>query len=379
MTFCLVTCTVSPHMLPLAARLAARLGAENFRYVATVGCEESRTKLGWPTDVRPEWLLLPREARAQEATAADWIQKSDVLLSGRRDVDILGPRLHMGRLTCYMSERWFKPPLGFLRLAHPGYLHAVMRFRRILRNPQFVYLPIGVHAWKDMARLGRLGRRAGLWGYFTEPPDPPAPPRPRGGSLRILWAGRMLRLKRVDTLISAVARATHQGAVLQLRLIGHGPDEARLRGLSQRLGLGQAVTFHPAVALDAVRRSMREADVYAFPSDGREGWGAVVNEAMSEGCTLVASREGGAAATLVQDGVNGFLFQSGNTAELSAILAMLARDDRRRLSVAEAGQQTLLQVWSPDVAADRLLAACEARLAGCEPPSYWSGPMMSPA
>ena len=53
---------------------------------------------------------------------------------------------------------------------------------------------------------------------------------------------------------------------------------------------------------------MKKHHIYCLTSDKNEGWGAVLNEAMSSGCCPVSSIEAGATPYLVKDGVNGFSF-----------------------------------------------------------------------
>ena len=120
---------------------------------------------------------------------------------------------------------------------------------------------------------------------------------------------------------------------------------------------------------------MRQADVYVLPSNGIEGWGVVVNEAMLEGCAVIASRESGSGATLISDGENGLLIPSGSVNALTRALERLEADEALRLRLASAGQAAMLAEWTPSIAAERLLAFCEAKLANRPPPIWPTGPM----
>jgi glycosyltransferase involved in cell wall biosynthesis len=122
---------------------------------------------------------------------------------------------------------------------------------------------------------------------------------------------------------------------------------------------------------------MRQADVYVLPSSGTEGWGVVVNEALLEGCAVIASRESGAGATLIRDGENGLLIPSGDIPALTRALERLEADEELRLRLAKAGQANMLAEWTPSIAAERLLAFCEAKIANRPLPIWPSGPMSS--
>jgi glycosyltransferase involved in cell wall biosynthesis len=185
----------------------------------------------------------------------------------------------------------------------------------------------------------------------------------------------MLGWKRVDTLIRAVALCRAQGSACHLRIIGQGPRESDLKRLALRGTCNDAITFEPSIPIDSVRAAMRQADVYVLPSNGYEGWGAVVNEAMLEACCVVATREAGSASTLIRHGENGLLFQSGDVQGLAEQLLHLEQDEPLRKRLAQAGQQTLLTDWTPAVAAERLLELSEALIAGRPPPIYTEGPL----
>jgi len=375
MRFTLVTNIISPHQLPLARQLVARLGAAQFRYVAITPLSVERAQLGWVNAEQPPWLLESwrNEARAHEAER--WIQEADVVLCGNRDLGLFERRLAERKLLLYMAERWFLPPIGMGRLLHPRFLRMALRFRRLARSPHFHHLAIGLPAVRDMRVVCRLPGRSWLWGYFVDPPAAPAERRPRQADLRILWAGRMLGWKRVDTLIRAVAICREQESACQLRLIGCGEQETALRQLARRLGCYDSVTFEPPVPVAQVREALRQTDVYVLPSNGCEGWGVALNEAMLEGACVVASPETGSAQTLVRDGANGLLFRPGDVQGLAQQLLRLARDEPLRQRLAAAGRETILSAWTPDVAAERLLAFSEALIAGRTPPVYTEGPL----
>ena len=57
----------------------------------------------------------------------------------------------------------------------------------------------------------------------------------------------------------------------------------------------------------------RMADVFVLPSKGPgETWGLAVNEAMASGRPVIVSDKCGAAADLIEEGVNGFVCKSQN-------------------------------------------------------------------
>ena len=147
------TNALSAHQIPLAREIASRVGAENFQYVYTSrngqALQESSASASWICYVSTDVDLAVRH------DVDDWLENADVMLvGGIRPIDLIERRVKAGKKTLYMSERWFKPTLGILRLAWPPYFRMAKRFAKMLRRyDRLVYLPIGIHAARDMARL----------------------------------------------------------------------------------------------------------------------------------------------------------------------------------------------------------------------------------
>lgn len=370
---------VNPLQMPLARCLMGQLGEDKYRYAATMPTEsaayQERTKMGWNCGDQESWILRVSETGAARKDCVRWWTEADVVLCGERAIGPLANRLKQGLLTFYTSERWWKPPLGMARILHPRFALMALRFKRLGASQQFHYLPIGHYAAKDMQRWAAFSGRSWLWAYFTALPTAvPQVARPEAG-LEILWAGRMLGWKRVDTLVRAFGDLRRQNEAARLTLIGDGPERQKLEALAQRLGLSGAVSFRSSLPMEQVWARMHSAHVYVLPSNGFEGWGAVVNEAMNQGCAVVASEAAGSAKTMILHGQNGFLFRAGDWRQLGELLCQLSTDEALRLRLAQAGQKTVAEYWSPQVAADRFLAVSEALLSRRSPPAYDHGPM----
>ena len=370
----LVSNLISPHQLPFAKSLVALLGEEQFRFAATHPMDPELGKRGWRNDEPYCWILRAGENALDLETYDRWWKEADVVLTGERDLDRITDRVRQGRMTFYMSERWWKPPLGSMRLLYPGFAWMALRFSRLARSPHFHFLAIGSHAAEDLRRIASLEGRAWSWGYFTQLPPAPACLE-RKGPLCVLWAGRMIACKRLDTLIRAHARIKGLGAEAHLTLVGHGPCQGQMERLTQHLGTASDVTFLPTMTGDQTRAQMRQAHVYVLASNAYEGWGAVLNEAMSEGCAVITSESAGAARSLIRHGENGLLFRPGDHHQLAGLLESLNQNEPLRYRLAQEGQGTIQAYWNPAVAAERFLEVARAQLSGQVFPAYATGPM----
>jgi glycosyltransferase involved in cell wall biosynthesis len=94
------------------------------------------------------------------------------------------------------------------------------------------------------------------------------------------------------------------------------------------------------------------------PSEN-DPWALVVNEGAASSLPLIVSRGCGAAATLVEEGANGWTFVPGDVRELASLLTRMASlaDVRRR----EMGQRSceIAAGWSTNRFVDGVLAALQ--------------------
>ena len=92
-----------------------------------------------------------------------------------------------------------------------------------------------------------------------------------------------------------------------------------------------------------------------------EPWGLVINEAMACGLPVLSSRNVGAAEELVDEGVNGWVFDPSNVAEITACLGKIAEmSDEARLAMGAASTR-ILEERCPTAAFGRGLAELLAR------------------
>lgn len=370
-----VTNMISHHQLPLAKCLAHIVGPVDFKFAVTHLFSPERRNLGWSSEATESWILKPSENQKDRDEFFRLWCEADVVFCGDRLFGMMEKRLKLGKLTFYMSERWFKPPYGAWRLLSPAYVRMVMRFRRLASSEFFHYLPIGVHASTDIERIADIPGRKWLWGYFTALSEQHSYGGLPEEEFRVLWVGRMLSWKRVDTLIRAFAILREVFPKSVLTLVGHGPECNRLKSLASQLGIDENICFIPPKPVTQILTLMRQHHVYVLPSNAGEGWGAVVNEAMGEGCAVIASDSSGAACSIIKHNYNGLLFSCGDYQELSSLLRLLASDHNLREKLARSGRKHICKFWSPHVASERLLDVSRAILSKSALPIFQDGPM----
>jgi glycosyltransferase involved in cell wall biosynthesis len=114
-------------------------------------------------------------------------------------------------------------------------------------------------------------------------------PRTHTGSLplRAAFVGRLVPYKGGDMLIEASHEFIRSG-LLELHVIGDGPEKAPLEKMAKGLNIADKVKFHGWLPHQGVQDTLRMCDLFTFPSI-REFGGAVVIEAMSLGLVPIVA------------------------------------------------------------------------------------------
>jgi glycosyltransferase involved in cell wall biosynthesis len=149
----------------------------------------------------------------------------------------------------------------------------------------------------------------------VNPPDSPLVP---GESCRntVLFVGRLVEWKGVDTLIRSMAGVRKVIPDSQLNIVGDGPLRDSLQHLVEDTGLTGSVRFYGKVNNEDLSKLYDSALVFVLPSRSyqglvMEGLGVVLLEAMSHGVPVIGSNVGGI-PDIIEDGKNGFLFPGEN-------------------------------------------------------------------
>jgi glycosyltransferase involved in cell wall biosynthesis len=157
-----------------------------------------------------------------------------------------------------------------------------------------------------------------------------------GGRPIVLCVARFYPRKRVEDLLEAAALLRTGTPGVQVRIVGEGPEAARLHAIHRRLALEDAVVFLGHVDRDTLALEYSRARCFCLPTV-QEGFGLVFAEAMAAGLPVVACRAA-AVPELVRDGETGLLVQPRTPAALAAALERMLNDEALRKEMAMAAR-----------------------------------------
>jgi phosphatidyl-myo-inositol dimannoside synthase len=167
---------------------------------------------------------------------------------------------------------------------------------------------------------------------------PLASATPSGRTL--LTVARLIPRKGIDTVIRAMPGLA---ADVEYRVVGSGPDEARLRRLAREAGVDERVHFLGRLDERALADEYRRCTVFVLPArrtlgGDLEGYGLVYFEAAAWGRPVIAGRSGGEVDAVV-DGQTGVLVNGDSTEQVAETIASLLADPRRLQALGAAGRE----------------------------------------
>jgi len=241
-------------------------------------------------------------------------------------------------------------PITFVRLY-------ALQARRRKHLPLFgAVLVASEHMRREMLRHGVAASRVRRM-PMPSPDIAPlaAAPQRRGFGDRVLFVGRLTRLKGVDFLVRAVPVAGRAlGRTLTLVVAGGGPEQPALADLARSLGV--RTEFVGQVDRAGVALSMRDADVLVVPSLWPEPFGLAGIEAAGLGTPSVGFALG-AIPEWLRPGITGEL-APGDPPTPEGLAAALVR------ALSDAGHHQRLRegawAWARSVTMDDHVHALEA-------------------
>jgi len=171
------------------------------------------------------------------------------------------------------------------------------------------------------------------------------------GEFTVGFAGRLTKLKGVDSLLEA---ASQLPPTFKLLIIGGGPESDTLRGQSSSLGLDSRLRWHDPVPRAEMPNLFAQMDVLVLPSrtgvHWKEQFGRVIIEAMACGIPVIGSNSGSIPEVV---GSAGLIFPEGNARALRDAILSLRDDERLREQCRQRGLARVASEYALPVVAPK--------------------------
>jgi len=174
------------------------------------------------------------------------------------------------------------------------------------------------------------------------------------GKRVVICVTRLVPIKNLHLMLSAVALARVTDPSIVLVLVGEGPLRAELEARAAELGMAGAVHFAGYVPQAETAAWYRTADVFALSSDF-DNSPNVVLEAMAAGLPIVSTDVGGL-RDYVTPPAGGTLTPKGDTPAFAAALVDWLTNPERALAAGRFNRQDTLERFSWAASAANMLA-----------------------
>jgi glycosyltransferase involved in cell wall biosynthesis len=303
------------------------------------------------------------ENESSYSNAFKLAMESDVTIFGVAPEIFVRKRLKQNKLTFRYQERIFKNSRW--RIFNPKTFLTLLFNHTRYNHKKLYMLCASAYTAGDYKLAGAYLNKCFKWGYFPSVEALSENIMPKTNEkVKLLWAGRLLKWKHPELAVFVSEYLVKKGYDFQLDIIGTGSERFNILKLIEEKKLKNNVTVHESMPPEKVRKFMQDADIFLFTSDKGEGWGVVLNEAMSSGCAVVANNMIGSVPYLLQDGHNGLVYTNNNLNEFCTKVEKLISDENLRHQLSINAYSTVYDEWNPQNAASKLLLLINDFVAG---------------
>lgn len=354
---------INHHQIPVSEVLYEKWG-EGYHFIQTEPMEEERIKLGWNADTDKLPYLMQYAENPEKCKQL--IMDSDIVIfGGTDDESYISERLKSGKTIIRYSERLYKE--GQWKAISPRGLRKKYLDHSRYQDAPVYLLCSGGYVADDFNIIKAYKGKRFQWGYFPAFEESTAEERmawKKESRLNLLWAGRFIDWKHPEDALYVASYLKRKDVDFKLTMAGGGDMDEQLKEYVREKQLEDCVEFVGFCKPEEIRELMKAAHIYLFTSDYKEGWGAVLNEAMNSGCAVVASHAIGAVPFLLKHEENGLIYKSGDVKELAAFALKLCEDSDLRHRLGEKAYETIAGEWNPNHAGEALILLCEQLMQG---------------
>jgi glycosyltransferase involved in cell wall biosynthesis len=179
-------------------------------------------------------------------------------------------------------------------------------------------------------------------------------PSEEGAVPSLLTVGNLIAIKGHALVVKALAALRPEFPNLTWEIVGDGAESDRIRQLAGQLGVLGAIRFRGRQGRAPVAEACGRCTLFVLPSR-YEGLGCVYLEAMASGKVAIGCT-GQGIEEVIRHGENGWLVRPEGQAELIEGLRLLLRDQAMRRQIGVAAHSTIVQSFTLQHQAQRLLS-----------------------
>lgn len=328
-----------------------------FNFIAT----DSAANIGYQKSTDADFVINYFDSE-NKSRCEQLICNADAVIFGSCPNGLISMRMALHKLSFLYSERFFKKGTWrrFIPTTRKRLTERIIKYKD---EPMYV-LCAGAYLPYDLSLLGFPQDKCYKWGYFPQVKREDITglfeQRSKNEKVSILWAGRLIGWKHPEACIMLARTLKEKSYNFEINIIGDGEMKADLAASIHNCGLEDCVHMLGGMTSDEVRANMEKSDIFLFTSDRNEGWGAVLNEAMNSGCAVVANGAIGSVPYLLNNGKNGFIYNT--PADMQKYAELLIQDVKLRRALGTEAYNTIINKWNAETAGKRFLSLTQELL-----------------
>jgi glycosyltransferase involved in cell wall biosynthesis len=174
-----------------------------------------------------------------------------------------------------------------------------------------------------------------------------------------MFSGKFIPKKRPLDFVYAIKEAVQRNPFIEGLMVGDGPLRGGCEALVREHNL--PIRFTGFLNQSQITEAYIVSDALALPSDGRETWGLVVNEAMACRRPCIVSDRVGCGPDLVIPGKTGSIFRLGDVSALAQSVLEFADDPESLISMG-VDARNRLRNYSVEAAVNGIIESLTATL-----------------
>lgn len=342
----LVSNFLNHHQIPFCEEMLKR--CKDFYFLAT----DNGASQGYQTTCEKPYVVdYKKECEKAEQIVLD----ADAVIFGSCPNSLIKLRMDENKLSFFYSERFFKKGTWrrFIPTTRKSINNRIIQFK----DKNIFVLCAGAYLPYDLSLLGFPTDKCFKWGYF---PDCELDAELENKfPASILWSARMLDWKHPEIPVLVAEKLKKNGYKFTMNIVGEGEKLEETKALVKQKNVDDCVNFLGSLPHDELLSQMRKHKIFLMTSDKYEGWGAVLNEAMSSHCVPVASHAIGSVPFLIENGKNGLIFKSQNANDAYKKVKKLLDNSDMLEEMGNEAYKTMNENYNYTVAAERLMVMIE--------------------
>lgn len=172
----------------------------------------------------------------------------------------------------------------------------------------------------------------------------PSRQSPVASRFTIITISRLVKKNAVDVLIQSISELQSEIPNLNLKIVGYGPEEQKLKKLVTDLNIEDKVDFVGKVEPDRLPELLRDADIFVRASRS-EGLGSAFLEAMAVGLPVIGTEVGGIPDIIINR-ETGLFVKVDDPADLANKISSLYNDENLRTNLSKNGISLVEQKYN---------------------------------